>query len=87
MAHSTGPLLVAGAVRVGNDVIVNHKDIDWKMPLGIGVVAAVFAGLESIPGAAPFVTGVAWIAVVTMVFTRVSGKPSPAENFIKFVGW
>jgi hypothetical protein len=87
VAKSTGPLLAAGAVRIGNDVIVNGQDIDWKMPLGIGVVAAIFAGLEHIPGLDVFIAGIAWIALVTMLLTRSSGKPSPAENFAKFVGW
>lgn len=87
MARSTGPLLVAGAVRVGNDTIINGAPINWKMPLGIGVVAALFAGMEQIPGVDVLVTGIAWIAVVTLVLTRSSGKPSPAENLVKYVGW
>lgn len=85
MAKSTGPLLAAGAVRVGNDSIINGQPIDWKMPLGIGVVAAVFAGLEHIPGVDVLVAGVAWIALVTMLLTRSHGKPSPAENFAKWI--
>lgn len=78
---------MAGAVRVGNDTIINGNPIDWKMPLGIGVVASVFAGLEQIPGMDTLVVGVAWIALVTLLLTRSSGKPSPAENFAKYVGW
>lgn len=87
MAKSTGPLLVAGAIRIGNDTILNGQPIDWKMPLGIGVVASIFAALEQIPDVDVLVTGIAWIAVVTLVLTRVKGKPSPAENFAKYVGW
>jgi hypothetical protein len=87
MAMSTGPLLAAGAIAVGNESVVQGQPVNWTKILGVGVVATVFAGLEHIPGAEMFVAGIAWIALVTIVFTRPKTGMSPAENFIQFVGW
>lgn len=88
MAKSTGPLLAAGAINVGNATIVHGKPIDWRVPLGIGVVATVFAGLEHVPGLDVFIAGISWIVLVTIVLTRSrKDVPSPAESFASWAGW
>ncbi len=92
MARSTGPILAAGAISIGNNVIVNHKPFTLWQPLAVGVSAVVFAGAEHIPGGEILVVGVAWIVLVSVLFVPIGKAPAghrnatPAENFAHWLG-
>ncbi len=92
MARSTGPLLAAGAISIGNSVVVNHQPFTLWQPLAVGISAAVFAGAEHIPLAEPYVVGLSWIVLVAVLFVPM-GKAhpghrpaTPAESFAKWLG-
>lgn len=83
MAKSTGPILAVGALSFGNQWIFNH-DVDFKILLATGIGALILAGAERV--SAPLAVGIAYIALITITFTRVNGKPSPAENLLNTSG-
>ena len=86
MAASTGLLLTAGAVTFGNEWVHNPKHPNWKIPVATLAVSVIFAGIEKIPGAAPFAVGVAAIALVgTLLGSFTPGVPSPAVQLIGFI--
>lgn len=86
MARSTGPILAIGAITVVNQSIVNGKPIDWKVPIGAGLAALAFSGLESAsPQFSDAVVKIAWIAFVSTLFVRLTpGVPSPMESFVNW---
>lgn len=87
MAGSTGPIVALTAMTFGNDWILNHQQPNFRILLGGAVAAGILALAEHIPSLGPpLATGIAWIALVTALFTRVGGKPSPAENLLKVSG-
>ena len=84
MARSTGPVLAVGGISFGNQWIFNHN-VDFRIVAGTAIAAAALAGLEH---AAPeLAVGIAYIALITIIFTRVDGKPSPAENLLQATGY
>lgn len=83
MAETTGPVLAIGGITLFNQVILNNKPIDWRIPIATGFVAGGFALLEK--GNAQLAKGVAWIALLTVLFARTDPKvPAPAESLLKF---
>lgn len=86
MARSTGPILAAGGISLANEVIIAGKPFDpqtWRIPVGTAIAAGGLALLERV--SAPLAVGIAWIALVTILFTRVTpGVLSPIENFNKW---
>jgi hypothetical protein len=60
--------------------------IDIKVLLATGIAAGGLAIVEQIPGFAPIAVGIAWIAFVTLMFTRLNGKPSPVDTIQKVTG-
>ena len=88
MAASTGLRLTAGAVTFGNEWIHNPTKPNWKIPIATLAVSVVFAGIEQIPGAAPFAVGIAAIALVgTLLGSFTPGVPSPAQQILQFMGY
>lgn len=82
MARSTGPLLAVGAVTIANQSIVNGLPVDLRVVAATGLAAAAFALAEKAwqEGA----VALAWMALVTVLFTRINGVPSPTESFLKW---
>lgn len=83
MARSTGPILAAGAITLGNRVVLHQQPVDWRVPVATGMLAAALAFGER---AAPtVVVAVAWTILATVVLTRVDPKtPSPAESVLQW---
>lgn len=83
MSRSTGPILAIGGITLVNQSIVHAQPIDWKVPIATGMAAGAFALMErAMPDVA---TGIAWLALVTLLFTRLNpGIPSPAESFTRW---
>jgi len=85
VANSTGPILAVGIIEFGNDYL-NGQGLQFRVLLATGVAAGGLALLEHAPGLEPVATGIAWIALVTLMFTRMGGKPSPADTLRKVTG-
>lgn len=80
---TTGPILAVGGITMFNQTILNNKPIDWRVPVATGFLAGGFSLLEK--GNSSFATGLAWIALLTVLLARVDPKtPSPAETLLKF---
>lgn len=80
--RSTGPILAVGAITVANQSLIGGDPIDWKVPIATGVAAGIFALLEkAVPEMA---VGLSWLALISVLFVRINGKPSPTESFVKW---
>lgn len=86
MARSTGPIIAAGAIVLANDVIANGRPLDaqeYKIIVGAAVAAGGLALVERV--SAELAVGVAWVALVTVLFTRMKpGVPSPTESLLNW---
>jgi hypothetical protein len=88
MAASTGLLLTAGAIGFGNEWVHNPAHPNWKVAVATLGSAVIFAGIEKIPGGAPFAVGVAGIALVGVLLGSFTpGVPSPAQQLLSFMGY
>ena len=85
MARSTTPVVLIGAISFGNQWLGNGR-VDLKIPIATLVAAGALALVEQIPGAAPLAAGIGWIALITLLFTRLGGQPSPIDNLSKLTG-
>lgn len=85
MAKSTGPMLLVGGMEFANDYL-NGGQIQLKVLLATGIAAGGLAIIEQVPGLQPIAVGIAWISFVTLMFTSVGGKPSPAQTIGKVTG-
>lgn len=82
MAETTGPILAIGGVTILNQTVLHNKPMDWRIPIAAGVACGGFALLErAAPQAARLAT---YAALVTVLFTRINGVPSPTESFLSW---
>lgn len=87
MANSTGPILVVGGIEFANDWFVSGKTyLNFRVLVATGLAAGGLALIERIPGMEPIATGIAYIALVTLLFTRLGGKPAPVDTIRKVTG-
>lgn len=83
MSATTGPILAVGGITLFNQTVLNKQPIDWRVPVATGFLAGGFALFEK--ANAKFATGVAWIALLTVLLARVNPKvPSPVESLLKY---
>lgn len=81
MAESTGPIIAVGAITLANRSVFNGRPVDWKVPIGTAIAVGLFALIEKLAGRVA--VGLAWLALVAVVFTRVDPSvPSPAESAV-----
>ena len=85
MANSTAPMLLVGGMEFANEYLASGT-IDIKVLLATGIAAGGLAIVEQIPGMEPVAVGIAWIAFITLMFTRLNGKPSPIDTIQKVTG-
>lgn len=94
MANSTGPILVAGAIVLANEAIFaplaagknnDHVQFNWRIVPATAIAAAALAGIEKI--SPKFGAGLAYIALITVLFARVGNAPAPTENLVKILGY
>lgn len=86
MAASTGPALTVGAITWANVVLLEPGGDTFKDTTRIAVATGiVVGGLALIERASePAAKGIAWLALVTVLFTRIGGRRSPAENLLRW---
>lgn len=83
MSRTTGPILAAGAITIVNQVVVHRQPMDWRIPVAAGLSAGAFALMER--GWEAGAVGVAWLALVTVLFVRTRPDvPSPIESIADF---
>jgi hypothetical protein len=74
-------MLAVGGITFANGWIFNNTGPDFKVLLGTAVATG---GLALFSHVSPeLAAGIAWIALVTVLFTRFNNKPSPAENLLR----
>lgn len=80
MSATTGPVLAIGAITMINQNVLHDRPVNWKVPVATGIGAGMFAIVERAqPKAAEMVV---WAAMITILFSRINGVPSPTETFL-----
>lgn len=87
MAGSTGPMVALGLVTWANGAILQPETVGdsqfkfaTRVAVGTGIAAA---GLSLVGKASPqLARGVAFVALVTALFTRYQGRNSPVDNLL-----
>jgi hypothetical protein len=86
MAKSTPPMLILTGISFGNQWLGNG-DLDLRILIGGLVATGALALVEQVPGLSPLASGIAWVALITLLFTRLDGKASPIDNISKLTGF
>jgi hypothetical protein len=87
MAASTSIMVAVGAIGAGNEWVHGHADAAVKIGIASLASAVVLAGIEAIPGAAPFAIGLAVIALIGVTVGGITpGVPSPAAQLLEILG-
>jgi membrane protein implicated in regulation of membrane protease activity len=77
--RTTGPVLAIGGITLANELLLENKPMDWRVPIATGVAAGLFALMETAwkEGA----VAMAYLALVTVLLVRLPGqKRAPLEN-------
>jgi len=86
MASSTGPILALGVISWANGALLQSETVDdtfkfsVRVAVGTGIAAAGLALAEK--GSPPLARGIAYIALVTALFTRYRARKSPIDNLL-----
>lgn len=90
MGVSTGPMLALGVITWANGAILQPDTLpdgdvfrfSTRVAVGTGIAAA---GLSLVERASPeLARGVAFVALITVLFTRFQGRASPVDNLLKW---
>lgn len=82
--RTTGPVLAIGGISLANEVLLENKDMDWRIPIATGVAAGLFALLEK--AWADGAVALAYLALVSVLLVKVPGqKRSPFENLNRWM--
>lgn len=74
MAKSTGPILAIGAVTMLHEIAIGFYTVDLRIPVATGLAAGAFALAEKVNQ--PITVGVAWVALVTVLFVPMKVSPT-----------
>lgn len=93
MARSTGIILAAGAITLANEAvfaplasggsITTH--FNWRIIPATAGAALALAGLERV--SEPFAVGVAYIALITVLFAKLGNAQPPLVNASNMLGY
>jgi hypothetical protein len=88
MGASTGPIVALGVITWANgailrpDTLPDGSTLRFSVRVGVGTGIAA-AGLSLMERLSPeLARGIAYVALVTALFTRFDGRPSPVENLL-----
>lgn len=93
MARSTGVMLAVGAITLANEMVAApvasggtiKTDVNWRIVPATLIGAALLGGLEKI--SPKLAVGLAYIALITVLFARIGRAPAPIENAAKVLGY
>jgi hypothetical protein len=86
MAGYSAPILILTGLSFGNHWY-QDKTVDLKIPVAGAAAYAIAALVSEIPGAAPVVAGIAWIALVAAVVVPVAaGQKSLLDPLFSLAG-
>lgn len=85
MAQSTAPMMLTTAISFGNQWLGNNN-LELKILVAGALATGGLALMEKVPGIGGAAPGIAWIAFITLMFTRINGRPSPVDNINKLTG-
>lgn len=93
MAQSTGYILAAAGIAIGNQLlfepVAEHKspqweNLNWRVIPATAVAALTLAGLEQVsPG---FAKGLAILGLLAVLTMPMGNAKSPVENLASFIG-
>ena len=84
MSASTGPVLAIGAITMLNQSVFNDQPVDLRVPVATAIAAGLLSLAERAVGPA-VASGVAYVALVTVLFTRIQPNvPSPTESALRW---
>ena len=78
------PVLATTGVAFANNWY-NTQSVDLKIPVAGAIAAVVGSGISQVPGLAPVMTAIGWLAFVAVLIAPVQ-KPSPIDNVQKIIG-
>lgn len=84
---TTAPILAVGGITLANRSLLSDppQPFDWKILIGTGVSAGLFALLET--GWERGAVALAYLALVTVLFVRIDPKTkAPMENLSRWLG-
>ena len=90
MAQSTGLAITVGAITAANEVLFapmlgEKVSFNWRILPATAGLALALAGLERIaPG---FATGLAYLALATVMIVPFGNAPTPLQNINKLMGF
>lgn len=87
MAASSGyltPMLLLTGVSFANRWY-NTGSADLKILVEGGIATGLLAVAANVPGLAPVLSGIAWIALVAVAIAPVQ-TPTPVQNLLKITG-
>lgn len=93
MARSTGIILTAGAITLANEAVFAplasggkiSASFNWRIIPATAGAALALAGLEHL--SEQFAVGVAWIALVTVLFAKLGNAQPPLVNASRMLGF
>lgn len=83
MADSTGPIVAAGLVTMGNELLGNGQS--WSGIIPAAVATTIAAGLLVLVEhvSRPLAVGIAWIALVTSLLVKPRHGDSAVNNLLR----
>ncbi len=85
MARTTGLILTIGGITFLNQHILHDEPVDLRVPIATGFAALAFAGLEKVWSEGAM--AIATIGLITVLLTRIDGKPAPLETLAEWSGY
>jgi hypothetical protein len=79
-------MLAVTGISFGNQWLGNNN-LDLRILVGGLLATGGLSLVAKIPDMEPLATGIAYIALITLLFTRLDGKPSPVDNITKLTGF
>ena len=81
MSASTGPIIAAGAITIGNAVVLQGRSPASQSRVVVGTLVAA-GGLYLLEELAPRTAqALAWLVLVSVLFVRMEpNTPAPLEN-------
>jgi hypothetical protein len=88
MGVSTGPIAALGVITWANGVILQPGEVEdtlkftTRVAVGTGIAALGLSLVEK--GSPELARGIAFVALITALFTQIGGRKSPTENLLSW---